>query len=156
MYINFRNDHYPPPTHTHTHTHTLQYLPSYSVGRVVYVHAVAPSNGIFSIDLVSSAPDKYNLNNIPLRIAVDLDENHVTLSHKDKDNKEKGSDQKAGSMPFCEGEAFRMMLFVQTEGFEIGVNGMHFDFFKYRTCTSFNNMSVQLVNVTAIQKIDYY
>ncbi len=127
------------------------------MGRVVYIHATAPNKGSFSIDLVSSVPEKYDLANIPMRITVNLVEKEVIITHKDKDKTNKDSvPVKRDAGPFEAGKEFQVMIFAQSSGYEIAVAGMHFAFFKYPTHTSIHNMSVQLVNVTVIQKIDYH
>ena len=120
---------------------------------MIYVHAKAPEEGTFFIDLVSSAPDKYNLKNIPFRISVNLDTNRVTVNHR-RDGVW-GIEKLIASMPFIAGETFKLTVFAETNGFEVGVDGMHYVFFEYQK-TSIVNMSVQLVNVSVVEKIDYH
>lgn len=129
------------------------------MGRVVYIHAEAPSEGSFSIELVSSLPEKYDLTNIPLRIEVNLDAtpaDQVTITHKNKEKSNRNAVAVKQDDSFKAGKEFKMMIFAQSEGYEIAVGGMHFAFFKYPTHTSIHNMSVQLVNVTHIIKLDYH
>ena len=104
-----------------------------------FTYTQKPEEGTFFIDLVSSAPDIYNLKNIPFRISVNLDKNQVTVNHR-RDSAW-GIEKLIGSnMPLVAGEAFKMTVFAETNGFEVGVDGTHYVFFEYQKTV---NMSVQ-------------
>lgn len=107
----------------------------------------------FGIDFVSSTPDNYKPENMPLHMSMRFRDNVVVRNTKT--NGRWGVEEREGGMPFKPGMPFVMTVFAQKDGFEVNVDGSHFTNYKYRTPLS-SNMSVQLRNVPFVQKIEYF
>jgi len=127
---------------------------------VVYVTAKAPTEGSFSVELLSTPAAKnhtqrYSGGHIPLRLTVDLDQNTASLSSTAGGDIERT--KQLDPRPFKPGEIFNLTIFAEMEGFEIGLEGAHLEFYKYpEHGVSYSNMALQLVGLTTIITMDYY
>ena len=127
---------------------SFQVLKNFSVGRVIYIKATAPSGRDIQIDLYLLSPQytksKYWWPGVSLIIHTRL--RATTPGVNQTSYKGVG---------LVAGEQFQLTIIAQQFGFEIGVNGRHFANYTYHLPPS-NNITVMLTNVPAIETIGYY
>ena len=142
----------PPPT-------TIQVLKHFSVGRIVYIKATAPTSGDFKIDLIPLLPQEMNCRwpkvSLVLHSRFSATPPAVTRTSYGPTCGGVELGETEGGMPFVAGEPFQVTIVAQQFGFEVGVNGSHFASYTYRLPLS-SHMTVMLTNVPSIETIEYH
>ena len=156
LYSVTQNGHHP---FTYTVYISLQVLKHFSVGRVIYIKATAPSSGDFKIELLPYLPKdiecQWSKVSLVFHAKFSATPPGVTRTSYGVTCGGEETGESDGGMPFDAGEQFQVTIVAQQFGFEIGVNGSHFASYTYRLPLS-SHMTVMLTNVPAIETIEYH